>query len=69
MATLENYFRQCSILVNCRDLAYMFRIAAILHGVHSRALAGNAASNDAAETGGRAVAVADVAWRTVQALG
>ena len=23
MATLENYFRQCSILVNCRDLAYM----------------------------------------------
>ena len=47
----------------------MFRIAAILHGVHSRALAGNAASNDAAETGGRAVAVADVAWRTVQALG
>jgi len=45
------------------------RIAAILHGVHSRALAGNAASNDAAETGGRAVAVADVAWRTVQALG
>ena len=23
MATLENYFRQCSILVNCRDLALM----------------------------------------------
>jgi glutaminase len=23
MAKLENYFRQCSILVNCRDLAYM----------------------------------------------
>ena len=23
MAALENYFRQCSILVNCRDLAYM----------------------------------------------
>jgi glutaminase len=23
MATLENYFRQCSILVTCRDLAYM----------------------------------------------
>ena len=23
MATLENYFRQCSILVSCRDLAYM----------------------------------------------
>jgi glutaminase len=23
MASLENYFRQCAILVNCRDLAYM----------------------------------------------
>ena len=23
MASLENYFRQCSVLVNCRDLAYM----------------------------------------------
>jgi len=23
MATLENYFRQCSLLVDCRDLAYM----------------------------------------------
>jgi glutaminase len=23
MAALDNYFRQCSILVNCRDLAYM----------------------------------------------
>jgi glutaminase len=23
MAALENYFRQCSVLVNCRDLAYM----------------------------------------------
>ena len=23
MATLENYFRQCSILISCRDLAYM----------------------------------------------
>lgn len=23
MATLENYFRQCSLLVTCRDLAYM----------------------------------------------
>jgi glutaminase len=23
MASLENYFRQCSILVNCRDLAFM----------------------------------------------
>jgi hypothetical protein len=23
IACLENYFRQCSVLVNCRDLAYM----------------------------------------------
>jgi glutaminase len=23
MATLENYFRQCSVLVDCRDLAFM----------------------------------------------
>lgn len=23
MASVENYFRQCSVLVNCRDLAYM----------------------------------------------
>jgi glutaminase len=23
MAALENYFRQCSLLVDCRDLAYM----------------------------------------------
>jgi aminoglycoside phosphotransferase (APT) family kinase protein len=40
----------------------MFRIAAILHGVMSRALQGNAASADATETGGRARLVADVAW-------
>jgi aminoglycoside phosphotransferase (APT) family kinase protein len=40
----------------------MFRIAAILHGVLSRALQGNAASADAVETGSRAKLVADVAW-------
>jgi len=40
----------------------MFRIAAILHGVLSRALQGNAASTDAVETGSRAQLVADVAW-------
>jgi aminoglycoside phosphotransferase (APT) family kinase protein len=40
----------------------MFRIAAILHGVMSRALQGNAASADAIETGSRARLVADVAW-------
>lgn len=33
MNSLENYFRQCSILVNCRDLAYM--AATLAHdGVH-----------------------------------
>ncbi len=40
----------------------MFRIAAILHGVLARALQGNAASQDAIETGSRARLVADVAW-------
>jgi aminoglycoside phosphotransferase (APT) family kinase protein len=40
----------------------MFRIAAILHGVLSRAMQGNAASEDAVATGGRARLVADVAW-------
>jgi aminoglycoside phosphotransferase (APT) family kinase protein len=40
----------------------MFRIAAILHGVLARALHGNAASDDAIATGGRARLVADVAW-------
>ncbi|MGK2952060.1 MAG: glutaminase A [Thiobacillus sp.] len=30
MESLENYFRQCSILVNCRDLAYM--AATLAHG-------------------------------------
>ena len=41
----------------------MFRIAAILHGVLSRALQGNAASADAVAMGSRARPVADVAWR------
>ncbi len=44
----------------------MFRIAAILHGVHSRALQGNAASANALEQGARARLVADVAWRMAQ---
>ena len=46
----------------------MFRIGAILHGVHSRALAGNAASADALETGRRARLVADVAWAMAREL-
>ena len=40
----------------------MFRIAAILHGVLSRALQGNAASRNAVETGSRARLIADTAW-------
>ena len=46
----------------------MFRIAAILHGVLARALQGNAASDDAIETGSRARKVADVAWTMAQAV-
>jgi aminoglycoside phosphotransferase (APT) family kinase protein len=46
----------------------MFRIAAILHGVLARALQGNAASQDAVETGGRARLVADVAWDMAQRI-
>lgn len=44
----------------------MFRIAAILHGVLARAQHGNAASDDAIATGGRARLVADVAWTMAQ---
>jgi aminoglycoside phosphotransferase (APT) family kinase protein len=44
----------------------MFRIAAILHGVHSRALQGNAASRNALEQGSRARLIADVAWGMAQ---
>ncbi len=46
----------------------MFRIAAILHGVLARALQGNAASQNALEQGGRARAVADIAWGMAQGL-
>ena len=46
----------------------MFRIAAILHGVYTRALQGNAASANAIETGGRARKVAAVAWTTAQQI-
>jgi aminoglycoside phosphotransferase (APT) family kinase protein len=47
----------------------MFRIGAILHGVLSRALQGNAASANAVEQGSRARLVADVAWRMAQRIG
>jgi aminoglycoside phosphotransferase (APT) family kinase protein len=46
----------------------MFRITAILHGVLSRALQGNAASGNAMETGGRAQRIADVAWSMAQRI-
>jgi aminoglycoside phosphotransferase (APT) family kinase protein len=46
----------------------MFRIAAILHGVLARALQGNASSDNAAEQGGRARLVADVAWQMAQRI-
>jgi aminoglycoside phosphotransferase (APT) family kinase protein len=46
----------------------MFRIAAILHGVLSRAMQGNAANRNAIETGGRARLVADVAWDMAQRM-
>jgi len=47
----------------------MFRISAILHGVLSRALQGNAASADAVAMGSRARPVADVAWAMAQRIG
>jgi len=46
----------------------MFRIGAILHGVLARALQGNASSQNAIETGGRARRVAEVAWEMAQRI-
>src|SRR5262249_6639791 len=46
----------------------MFRIAAILHGVLARALQGNASSGNAAEQGGRARLVAEVAWQMAERI-
>ena len=46
----------------------MFRIAAILHGVLARALQGNASSDNAAEQGGRARLVAEVAWQMAERI-
>jgi aminoglycoside phosphotransferase (APT) family kinase protein len=46
----------------------MFRIAAILHGVLSRALQGNAVNANAMEQGGRARVIADAAWETAQRI-
>ncbi len=50
-------------------MAYnMFRAAAIFQGVMARALAGNAASAIAVETGRRARPMAEAGWKQVQAL-
>ncbi|HEX4509022.1 MAG TPA: phosphotransferase family protein [Burkholderiaceae bacterium] len=43
----------------------MFRMCAILQGIAARALAGNAASADALETGRRARPMAEAGWRQV----
>ena len=47
----------------------LFRIAAILHGVWSRALRGNASSDNALATGRRAETIAEIAWSMAQQLG
>ncbi|MBI3150138.1 MAG: phosphotransferase [Betaproteobacteria bacterium] len=44
----------------------MFRLTAILQGITARALQGNAASQEAVETGKRARPLAEAAWRQVQ---
>ncbi|MGE5096492.1 MAG: phosphotransferase [Betaproteobacteria bacterium] len=50
-------------------MAYnMFRAAAIFQGVMARAVAGNAASAQAVETGKRARPMAEAGWRQVEAL-
>jgi aminoglycoside phosphotransferase (APT) family kinase protein len=50
-------------------MAYnMFRAAAIFQGVMARALAGNAASAIAVETGKRARPMAELGWKQVEAL-
>ena len=50
-------------------MAYnMFRAAAIFQGVMTRAIAGNAASAQAVETGKRARPMAEAGWRQVQEL-
>jgi acyl-CoA dehydrogenase len=41
----------------------LFRMAAILHGIGERAIAGNAAAPDAVETGRKAGGVAEIGWR------
>ena len=51
-------------------LAYnLFRIAAILHGIAQRVADGNAAADDAAETGRKAGPLADLGWQCAQRYG
>jgi acyl-CoA dehydrogenase len=48
-------------------LAYnLFRMAAILHGIAQRAADGNAASDDAVETGRKAGPLAELGWECAQ---
>ena len=50
-------------------MAYnMFRAAAIFQGVMARAVAGNAASAQAMETGKRARPTAELGWKQVERL-
>lgn len=46
----------------------MFRLTAILQGIMARALQGNAASQEAIDTGKRARPLAEEAWRQVEAI-
>lgn len=48
-------------------LAYnLFRMAAILHGIAQRAADGNAAADDALETGRKAAPLAELGWQCAQ---
>lgn len=48
-------------------LAYnLFRMAAILHGIAQRASEGNAAADDAVETGKKATPLAEIGWKCAQ---
>jgi aminoglycoside phosphotransferase (APT) family kinase protein len=46
----------------------MFRLAAILQGIAKRALTGTAADAGAADVGGRARQIAEVAWKHVESI-
>jgi aminoglycoside phosphotransferase (APT) family kinase protein len=50
-------------------MAYnLFRIAAILQGIAKRVVDGTAASAHAAEAGGRARLMAELAWKQVEKI-